>query len=63
MGFRMGRRTVDNIFIIRTIFDKYLKNKISGVYLIFSNLQKAVDTVVKEAMVEARLDLTIGLTL
>jgi hypothetical protein len=27
MGFRKGRRMVDNIFILRTIIDKYLSQK------------------------------------
>jgi hypothetical protein len=27
MGFRKGRRTVDNIFILRTTIDKYLSRK------------------------------------
>jgi hypothetical protein len=26
-GFRKGQRTTDNIFIIRTIIDKYLQGK------------------------------------
>jgi hypothetical protein len=50
MGFRKGRRTVDNIFILRTIIDKYLSRKRGKLYLIFVDLQKAFDTVVREAL-------------
>jgi hypothetical protein len=50
MGFRKGRRTVDNIFILRTIIDKYLSWKRGKVYWIFVDLQKVFDTVVREAL-------------
>jgi hypothetical protein len=50
MGFRKGRRTVDNIFILRTIIDKYLSRKRGKVYWLFIVLQKAFDTVVREAL-------------
>jgi hypothetical protein len=45
MGFRKGRRTVDNIFILRTIIDKYLSRKRGKVYWLFIVLQKAFDTI------------------
>jgi hypothetical protein len=48
MGFRKGWRTRDNIFIIRTIIDKYLARKRGKVYWMFVDLQKAFDTVVRE---------------
>jgi hypothetical protein len=48
MGFRKGRRTVDNIFILRTIIDKYLSRKRGKVYWLFVDPQKAFDTVVRE---------------
>jgi hypothetical protein len=50
MGFRKGRRTVDNIFILKTTIDKYLSWKRSKVYWLFVDLQKAFDTVVREAL-------------
>jgi hypothetical protein len=50
MGFRKGRRMVDNIFILRTIIGKYLSGKRGKVYWIFVDLQKAFDTVVREAL-------------
>jgi hypothetical protein len=50
MGFRKGSRTADNIFILRTVRDKYLSQKRGKVYWLFVNLQKAFDTVVREAL-------------
>jgi hypothetical protein len=50
MGFRKGRRTTDNIFILRTIVDKYLARKRGKIYWIFVDLQKAFDTVIREAL-------------
>jgi hypothetical protein len=51
MGFRKGQRTTDNIFIIRTIKDKYLARKRGEVYWIFVDLQKAFDMVVRGSVV------------
>jgi hypothetical protein len=48
MGFRKGRRTTDNIFIIRTIIDKHLARKRGKVCWMFVDLEKAFDTVVRE---------------
>jgi hypothetical protein len=50
MGFRKGQRTTDNIFIIRTIIDKYLARKRGKVYWAFADLQKVFDTGVREAL-------------
>jgi hypothetical protein len=50
MGIRKCRRTTDNIFIIRTIIDKYLPRKRGKVYWMFVDLQKAFDSVVREAL-------------
>jgi hypothetical protein len=50
MGFRKGRRTADNIFILKTTTDKYLSRKRGKVYWLFIDLQKAFDTVVREAL-------------
>jgi hypothetical protein len=43
MGFGKGRRTVGNIFILRTTIDKYLPRKRGKVYWLFVDLQKAFD--------------------
>jgi hypothetical protein len=50
MDFRKGRRTTDNIFILRTIVDKYLARKRGKIYWIFVDLQKAFGTVLREAL-------------
>jgi hypothetical protein len=50
MGFRTGRRAVDNIFILRTTIDKYLLRKRDKVYWLFVHLQKTFDTVVREVL-------------
>jgi hypothetical protein len=50
MGFRKGRRAVDNIFILRTIIDKYLSRKRGKVYWMFADLQKGFDAIVREAL-------------
>jgi hypothetical protein len=50
MGFRKGRRTTDNIFIITTIIDKYLARKSGKLYWMFVVLQKVFHTVVREAL-------------
>jgi hypothetical protein len=50
-GFRKGRRTVDNIFILRTTIDESLSRKRGKVYWLFVDLQKKVfDTVVREVV-------------
>jgi hypothetical protein len=50
MGFRIGQRTKGNIFIIKTVIDKYVGRKRGEVYWMLSHLQKAFDMVVKEAV-------------
>jgi hypothetical protein len=50
MGFRKGRRMIDNIFILRTIIDKYLSQKRGRVYCLFVDMQKAFDAVVRGAL-------------
>jgi hypothetical protein len=50
MGFRKAQRTTDNIFIISTIIDKYLARKRGKIYWMFTDLQKAFDTVVRKAL-------------
>jgi hypothetical protein len=48
-GFQKGRRTTNNISILRTIIDKYLARKRGKVYWMYADLQKAFYTVVREA--------------
>jgi hypothetical protein len=50
MGFRKGRKAVDNTFILRTTIDKYVSWKRGKIYWLFVHLQKAFDTVVREAL-------------
>jgi hypothetical protein len=50
MGFRKGKRTADNIFILRTTIDKNLSRKRVKVYWLFVDLQKALNTIVREAL-------------
>jgi hypothetical protein len=50
MGFRKGKRTTDNTFILRTIVDEYLARERGKIYWIFVDLQKAFDTVIREAL-------------
>ena len=49
-GFRKRRRTEDNLFILQTVFDKYLKPKRGKIYLCFVDLEKAFDTVHREKL-------------
>jgi hypothetical protein len=43
MGFRKCQRTTDNIFMIKTIIDKYLARKKGKVYWMFVDLPKTFD--------------------
>jgi hypothetical protein len=49
--FQMGSRKgmMNNIFILRTIIDKYLSRKRGKVYWMSVDLQKAFDTIMREA--------------
>lgn len=44
-GFRAGRSTTDNIFILQGIIEKYLTKKSGKIYVCFVDFQKAFDTV------------------
>ena len=48
-GFRRGRGCTDQIFIVRQICEKYL-GKGKDVYLAFLDLEKAYDSVDRDAM-------------
>jgi hypothetical protein len=49
-SFTKGKRTVDNIFIIKTCVDKYLKVKRGKLYWCFVDFEKAFDSINTEAM-------------
>lgn len=49
VGFREGRKTTDNVFILRRIIDKYITTKRGEMYWLLVDLQKAFGTVVREA--------------
>lgn len=44
-GFRKDHRTTDNIFILKSLIDKYVKNGKKKLYLGFIDFQKAFDNV------------------
>lgn len=49
MGFTKGAQTIDHIFTIKTIMEKYKKLK-KKVYCVFVDLKKAFDTVPRQAL-------------
>jgi hypothetical protein len=49
-GFTKGKRTVDNIFIIKTCVDKYLKVKTGKLYWCLVNFEKAFESINREAL-------------
>ena len=44
-GFREGRRTEDNIMIIKTRFESYVKKKKQKLFMAFVNFRKFFDTI------------------
>ena len=44
-GFRQGRSTIDQIFILKTIVDKFLFRKKGRIYCMFVDFSQAFDTV------------------
>ena len=49
-GFTKGKRTVDNIFIIKTCVDKYLKVKTGKLYWCFVHFEKTFVSINREAL-------------
>ena len=49
-GFRRNHRTTDNIFILKTLINKYLKCKKQNIYTCFVDFTKAFDTVDRTSM-------------
>ena len=50
MGFTKGKRTVNNIFIIKTCVDECLKVKKGKLYWCFVDFEKAFDSINREAL-------------
>lgn len=49
-GFRKDHRTTDNIFILKTLVNKYLDIKKDNFYLCYVDFSKAFDTVWRSAL-------------
>ena len=49
-GFRKDHRTTDNIFVLRTLVNKYLHKKKKNLYACFVDFSKAFDTVWRSAL-------------
>jgi hypothetical protein len=50
VGLTQGRRTVDNIFIIKTSVDKYLKAERGSLCWCFVDFEKAFDSIDRETL-------------
>jgi hypothetical protein len=50
MGFVKGRKAMDNVFLIKTMIDKYLRFKRYRIYWCFSDLEEAFDSTDREAL-------------
>jgi hypothetical protein len=50
LGFVKNKRTIDNIFVIKTTVDKYLREKRGRIYWCFVDLKKVFDSVNREAL-------------
>ena len=63
-GFREGHRTVDHLYVLRTVIDKYVKNHNTvtngKLYLSFVDLKKAFDNVWREGLFYKLLTMGIG---
>ena len=50
IGFKKGCRTVDHMFILTTLIDKYVKKLKSPLYVCFVDFRKAYDRVWRQAL-------------
>ena len=50
IGFKKGSRTVDHMFILTTLIDKYVKKLKSPLYVCFVDFRKAYDSVWRQAL-------------
>ena len=58
-GFRKGRRTTDNLFILKTIINKYLCQKNKSLYIAFIDFSKAFDHVWRDGLLVKLLKLGV----
>lgn len=49
-GFRKNHKTTDNIFVLKTLINKYLHTKKQNLYVCFVDFSKAFDTVWRSAL-------------
>ena len=49
-GFRAGYSTIDNIFVLHTIVQKYLLKRSGKVYVCFVDFQKAFDCINRDIL-------------
>lgn len=47
-GFMKGKRTEDNIFILESVFNKYVRNENKQAYIAYVDFQKIFDTISRE---------------
>ena len=59
-GFRKNHRTTDNIFILKTLTNKYLGLKKQNIYACFVDFSKAFDTVDRTALLHKLYKKGIG---
>jgi hypothetical protein len=59
-GFRKGFRTTDNIFILKTVINKYLNRRNGKVFVCFVDFKKVFDSVWRQALLFKLLDKGIG---
>ena len=63
IAFREGNRTADHIFVIQTLIDKYIRNRVGTnknskhLYICFIDLRKAFDTIWRDALLYKRLEI------
>ena len=60
IGFKKGSRTVDHMFILTTLIDKYVKKLKSPLYVCFLDFKKAYDSVWRQALLYKLLRLNIN---
>jgi hypothetical protein len=61
-GFVKDKRTTDNIFVIKTTVDRYLRVKRSRIYWCLVELEKAFDSIYREALFKMRRKVIIWLS-
>ena len=59
-GFRNDSRTTDNIFVLKTLINKYVTNEKKNIYVSFIDFAKAFDTVWRPSLLNKLLKKGIG---